>query len=501
MKRVCVFLFVALLVVTLTPALAQDSRQPITPANAAQLAELIRLGRSTTEHVAFSPDGQTLAVASKIGVWLYSPAALDTASEPPLIATPKVAEAIAYSPDGALLAIASNSAVHLYDTAAGQIAGSVTLQRGSQSIAFSPDGALLAINVGSGGIILWDMAAGAEKAVIAANMQADAMMAFSPDGALLAGSTTDYSVHLWQVADGSEKAALPGHTRYVYDVAFSPDGATLASASYDKTVRLWDVVSGGEAGVLAGTEAQPLDEVYSLAFMDNMVLVSGHAKGRYAVWDAASQVLAAVIETGGGSLLDLAFSPDGAQLAVASSANVAQLWDTASGALLLATVGHTNYMAAAVFSPDSATLAIADWDKHIWQWDTASRQELHLTTPLPDMVGTGLRNDTMLAYSPDGSLLASTDGFSIALSAPVSGAEIRRLTGCKGMVMSFAFSPDSALLAVAASDGLCLYDVATGVLAASFVANDWLNTVAFSPDQTMIATTGKDHTARVYGLP
>ncbi len=501
MKRTVVFLFAALLVVTLTPTLAQDSRQPITPANAAQIAELIRLGRSTTEHVAFSPDGQTLAVASKVGVWLYSPAALDTSSEPPLIPTPKVADAIAYSPDGALLAIASDYAIHFYDTAAGRVAGSVTFQRGSQSIAFSPDGALLAINVGSGGIILWDVATNTEKAVIAANMQADAALAFSPDGALLAGSTTDYKVYLWQVADASEKAALAGHTRYVYDVAFSPDGATLASASYDKTVRLWDVASGGEAGVLAGTEEQPLDEAYSLAFMDNTVLVSGHAKGRYAVWDAPNQVLAAVIETGAGNLVDLAFSPDSAQLAVASSTNVVQLWNTADGTQLMATVGHTNYMAAAVFSPDSALLAIADWDKQVWQWDTASQQELNFTTPLAGLVSSSLRNDTMLAYSPDGSLLASTDGFNITLSEPATGAEVKRLTGCKGMVMSFAFSPDSALLAVAASDGLCLYDIAAGMLAASFVANDWLNTVAFSLDQTLIAVAGKDHTVRVYGLP
>jgi WD40 repeat protein len=30
---------------------------------------------------------------------------------------------------------------------------------------------------------------------------------------------------------------------------------------------------------------------------------------------------------------------------------------------------------------------------------------------------------------------------------------------------------------------------------------DWLEGVVFSPDQTLIATTSKDHTARIYGLP
>jgi WD40 repeat protein len=235
--------------------------------------------------------------------------------------------------------------------------------------------------------------------------------------------------------------------------------------------------------------------------MDNTVLVSGHADGRYAVWDAPNQMLAAVIETGAGDIVDLAFSPDGAQLALAGSGNLAQLWDTANGAQLMATVGHTNYMAAATFSPDSALLAIADWDNQVWQWDTASRQELNFTTPLAELVGSSLRNDTMLVYSPDGTLLASTDGFDITLTDPATGSEVNRLEDCVGLVASIAFSPDSALLAVAASDGLCVYDVAAAALVASFVSNDWLNSVAFSPDQTMIAVAGKDHTVRVYGLP
>jgi WD40 repeat protein len=46
-----------------------------------------------------------------------------------------------------------------------------------------------------------------------------------------------------------------------------------------------------------------------------------------------------------------------------------------------------------------------------------------------------------------------------------------------------------------------LFNNLTGEMLSFFPSGDWLNDVAFSPDQTLVATAGKDNTARVYGLP
>src|SRR5690606_9523155 len=116
-----------------------------------------------------------------------------------------------------------------------------------------------------------------------------------------------------------------------------------------------------------------------------------------------------------GDMVDLAFSPDGSQLASASSLNVVHLWDVASGAELAATVGHTPYISATAFSPDSSTLVVADWDKNVWLWDTAARQELNSSLAVPGVTNTGLRSESGLAYSPDGSLIAISDGFDATL--------------------------------------------------------------------------------------
>lgn len=487
----------------LVPSLAQDSGGTvITPDNAAQMVELIRLGRGSTDHVAYSPDGQFLAVASTVGVWLYQPAALDTATEPALLSTPKIAEAMAFSPDGSTLAVVSDGTVYYWDVATQAVTGSFKPSRSSESIAYSPDGSLLAINMGYSGISLWDVAGEVERAMITGSVQGDGAVVFSPDGSLLAYATGDYAVHVWSVADGADVNVLTGHTRYVYDFVFSIDGSLLVSASYDKTVRLWDAAGGTEMAVLAGSDAQPLEEVYALAVsLDGNKLMSGHADGVVVLWDVDNLAPALVFGPQVGDMLDLAFSPDGTQVATASSANVVQLWDATSGAEVSATVGHTNYMSAAAFSPDSATLAITDWDRSIWLWDTAARQELHFSPVIPAGQSTISQNVSWLAYSTDGRYLAISDSFDAILLDPASGAEIRTLDGCAGLVASLVFSPDNTLVAVASSGGVCLFGVESGELLASFSSGDWLNGVAFSPDQTMIATASKDHTVRVYGLP
>jgi len=51
------------------------------------------------------------------------------------------------------------------------------------------------------------------------------------------------------VATSRERFALKGHTNRVAAAAFSPDGKTLATGSWDATVKLWEVPSAKPEGV------------------------------------------------------------------------------------------------------------------------------------------------------------------------------------------------------------------------------------------------------------
>jgi len=160
-----------------------------------------RLGKGATSDIAYSPNGEHLAVAGSLGVWIYD----------------------AQSGDEIDLLIAHRD--------------------GIRDISFSPDGRTLASGSWDRTIRLWDVDTGSLKNTLWGRAQPVYSVAFSPDGKTLA-SGSDNTIFLWDVDMGSLKDTLTGHKYAVYSVAFSPDAQTLASGSWDNTIRLWDVNTG-----------------------------------------------------------------------------------------------------------------------------------------------------------------------------------------------------------------------------------------------------------------
>jgi WD40 repeat protein len=469
--------------------------------------------------VAFSPDGQTLAVGTSDGtiqLWdastRESSGTLSDRNGDPVVS-------LAFSPDGKTLAVGASTATgngagsavtQLWDVSTRQLIATLPAGNGAPvvSVAFSPDGKTLAVGMGNGtgtgasGTQLWNVGTRELSATLPAGngMEVDAVT-FSPDGRVLAVGTTGNTggaTELWDAGTRQLAATLPARGDSVESVAFSPDGRTLAAGTAGGVIQLWD------AGTrqLAATLPARGDSVESVAFSPSgQTLAADTGNSTVQLWDAGARQLIATLPAGSGNFRAwVAFSPDGQTLAAGTGNGTIQLTNVTAESeitrpLATLTAGTDAAVASMTLSPDGRTLAVAADNAggfvQLQLWDVATRRPAAALSADKDTA------ISSVAFSPDGKTLA------VAVTAAIDNGSVqlwdvatRRLSvtlPAGGAVESVAFSPDGKTLAAATKGTVQLWDLATGRLSATLPAGngDVIGSVAFSPDgRTLAAAAG-----------
>ena len=115
----------------------------------------------------------------------------------------------------------------------------------AHAVAFHPRLARMASGDESGGIILWDSAAGIPLRRMECPQHVQAL-AFSPDGSILASGAYGADLRLWNANDGSLLRSLSGHEDVVSALAFDRAGSRIASATSTGRVLLHEVATGAQ---------------------------------------------------------------------------------------------------------------------------------------------------------------------------------------------------------------------------------------------------------------
>lgn len=332
-----------------------------------------------------------------------------------------------------LLLIIANGQVRLWSTSTHQFV-STLLTAGVTAAAFSPDGATVAVANATGEIELWRVtqpSSPTREEVLRAARGPVAALAYNPRGHTLAAGGFDHVIRIWDTtpgAGGSPLTAMTAGSGTVSALSYSSNGQQLADSDWDGTVSLWDVSS----------PASPT----RLAQLNVGLPMRGVAL------DPASRLLAAV--------------GDDEQV---------HLWSTANPSSLAAYKpfgSGTHYDTAVVFTPDGTTLLTAGADNltQVGVWDVTIPGS---PTQLPSLAdGSG---NTDLAFSPDGTVLASLDqppGSSRTTDNAVKLWEVSdlRMPAADAPLNistfgfdNFAFNSDGTLLTGAGFDGVRLWNV------------------------------------------
>lgn len=213
------------------------------------------------------------------------------------------------------------------------------------------------------------------------------------------------------------------------------------------------------------------------------------------------------------SVNSLVFSPNGKTIATGLSDNTVKLWETSDGSLLKSFDGHTDEktkkdakkaeVTSVAFSPDGNQLAGGSTDGTVSLWQV-------LDGSLVNTLKSHTKNVTGVFFSPDGLALfsASWDG-KVSMVNVVDGKSIRTFTG--QYILEAAISADGNTLATYdhrnySSEGtLVLWDVQSGkkiktIVGAEKYSSSDITDIALSSDGQFLAAAWEDHSAKIWSV-
>jgi WD40 repeat protein/tetratricopeptide (TPR) repeat protein len=317
----------------------------------------------------------------------------------------------------------------------------------------------------------------------------------------------------WDSDSGSPIATHPGHTARLKCAAFSPKADRVAAGAEDNNVRIWDTQTGRELASVS-VPVPPTQLTFGPDGSFLLALVRDEKERRIVVLDAATgqvrrvivprmfvarlalspdgksvagtagaeakegpgggwfgtldRILVWSLQTGEertlvtwpdrrGAAFALAFSPDGRLLVGSTAEETVTLWDAQSGAKRLELKGHASVIGFA-FSADSERLAtMGTNDDVVKVWDTRTAQEVY-SHKYPFQVG-------RIAFRGNAALIAANQYYSAGatpMAVVLSADTVPSYTSLDGAPFLAVFSPDGRLVATCRDNEVLISDGVNG---------------------------------------
>jgi len=369
---------------------------------------------------------------------------------------------VAWSPDGRTLASSSiEQAIWLWDVEQGSCRTMLHGHTaGVKGLAFTPDNHSLLSGSEDGTLRLWDVASGQCIRLVQGYGSSLYDVDWSPDGTQLVSGGSDTFVTIYTVMPETAPRVLHGHSGVVLGVGWSSNGRWLASSEWDNAIRVWHPSSGACLEVLHHSN-DTVNFFDSLAWSPNgQYLASGASAHGMLVWDLTGRAHKWVGRDSSAWIRHAAWSPDSTRLAGGGDDGTVYVWDVTQDMLLQKLVGHHSMITSVAWSPNGTLLASSGGSREageLFVWNAERGERIRSMVGHPGMVyavAWGLRGDLLVSGSSDGTL---------RWWDVQTGVCVRVRQAHQGRIQSVRRSPDGTKLASCGDDGaIVLWDLHSG---------------------------------------
>lgn len=279
-----------------------------------------------------------------------------------------------------------------------------------------------------------------------------------------------------------------GHSGNMSGVALSPDGVHLASAAYDGSIIIWDYATKHQVMTFYPESSDEAGDFIELTYTsDGKYLVAGNDDYYIGIFDVDAGSLHKSIPVDYYYGKNLAVSADDKLIAAADADGIITIFDFASGSEVAKLEGHTNSVYDLEFSPDGKYLGSASYDSSAIIWDVAEGTKLKQIEADEEVVAIAFNaTSDKFAFSVEDVekvFVYDVNGFKLVSTIEEVSAEYLKFKGDDLMMKVYSdmtlYSLDGEeiksfdcygwdisvlgdVIATAASDGVNMYDFATG---------------------------------------